>query len=853
MAQHTPMMKQYLSIKSEHPSELLFYRMGDFYELFFDDAKEAAELLEITLTARGHAGGEPIPMAGVPFHAAESYLAKLIKKGRSVAICEQVGDVTGKGPVEREVVRVLTPGTLCEESFLNSKEENSLLALCAGKQGAIGLAVLDFSTGKFLIKQVDDDSKLLDEIHRINPSEIVVDEKASFQLPEQYAVTERPHWEFSFDSASDKLLAYYGVANLDSFGCQKSQAATIAAGVLMHYIELTQKRIPKHIKALQWEAHNAFINLDEVSRKNLELSASIGGDAKHTLLAVLDHNATAMGSRMLSSWLRSPLQDQARITRRHDAVSAILDAGMFDAIYEQLKQIADIERILSRVAMRSASPRDLEKLGLSLSVFPQLISLLSDIDNPAIAQLSKHIGQYPKLIDTLTAALMTNPPATIRDGGFIREGFHAEFDKLMDLANNTDRILSEMEEKERQDSGISTLKFGFNKVHGFYIEVSKGQSAQVPDHYVRRQTLKNAERYITPELKALEEKYLSSKSQALSLEKQLYAELLDELQAPLPELQRSAQAIAHLDCLNNFAERALSLNYTRPKFSEEKCLAIKQGRHPVIEACQKAPFVPNDVHFNEDCTLQVITGPNMGGKSTYMRQTALIVIMAHIGSFVPASHCELGPIDAIFTRIGASDDLARGRSTFMVEMTEAATILKQASTHSLVLMDEIGRGTSTFDGLSLAMAMASALAESRAFTQFATHYFELTQLPETVANVKNLHFSAVEKGEGIIFLHRVEDGPTNRSYGIQVARLAGVPNTVLAHAQQLLEKLEQPHQAIDLAESAASLKAAIDDAEPTYQARHPVLEKLAGLDVDDLSPRAALNMLFELSALAKAN
>ncbi|WP_444999791.1 DNA mismatch repair protein MutS [Halomonas mongoliensis] len=845
---HTPMMAQYLKIKREHPEVLLFYRMGDFYELFFDDARRAAALLDITLTQRGQSAGKPIPMAGVPYHSAEGYLARLVAAGESVAICEQVGDpAASKGPVERRVVRVVTPGTLYDEALLDARRDNLLVAVHAAGE-RYGLAWLELSSGRFSVLEVEGEGEMLAELQRLDPAELLVAESLSLPpaLTGRRGLRRQSDWLFDLESANRLLCDQFQVQDLRGFGCAHLTAALTAAGVLIEYARDTQRSRLPHVTAIGVESRDDAVVIDAASRRNLEIDVNLGGTGDNTLASVLDVTATAMGSRLLKRWLNRPLRDLERVRARQSAVALLLEADGFEALRASLKAVGDVERILARVALYSARPRDLARLRDAFNALPELEQSLADyVEGTALDELRRHIRPYPELADTLTRALVENPPVVIRDGGVIAEGFDAELDEHRGLAEHAGDYLVKLEARERERTGLPGLKVGYNRVHGYYIEIPRAQAREAPVDYVRRQTLKNAERFIIPELKEFEDKALSAKSRALAREKLLYDGLLDTLNAELDALQASSRALASLDVLCAFAERARALEFSRPQLAERPGIVIRGGRHPVVEQVSDAPFVPNDLVLGDDRRMLVITGPNMGGKSTYMRQAALIVLLAHTGSFVPADAAEIGPVDRIFTRIGSSDDLAGGRSTFMVEMTETASILHNATDHSLVLMDEIGRGTSTFDGLSLAWASAEHLTRTRAFTLFATHYFEMTALPEQAEGVANVHLTAAEHRDGIVFMHRVEEGPANQSYGLQVAQLAGVPQGVIARAREKLAQLEQ--QEVD--QGSRSPRAG-SSAPPPQQndlfasAPHPLVEELGGLALDDLTPRQALELLY---------
>ena len=841
---HTPMMQQYLRIKAAHPDTLLFYRMGDFYELFFDDARKAARLLDITLTARGQTQGQPIPMAGVPYHAVEPYLAKLVRLGESIALCEQIGDpASSKGPVERQVMRIITPGTLTDEALLEERRDSLLAALHQDK-GLFGIATLDLCSGRFTVLEVHSPEEVASELERIRPAELLISEDLNTALVEgRRGVRRQAPWHFEGDSAVRLLCAQLGTRDLSGFGCAGLTAAIGAAGCLLHYIRETQRTALPHIRAITVERREDSLILDAVSRRNLELEININGGHEHTLAAVMDHTATAMGSRCLRRWINRPLRDQAVLRERHHCVGSLVDNRAYSGLHNVLRNAGDMERILARVALRSARPRDLAQLRIALGLLPELRTILENIDSPLLHILRQEIGIYPELHALLLKAIIENPPMLTRDGGVIAAGYDAELDQLRTLRENAGQYLLDLEMRERARSGISTLKVSYNRVHGYYIEITRAQAERIPADYQRRQTLKGAERYITPELKDFEDQVLSSNERSLAREKALYEDLLDKLLIELPGLQTSAAALAQLDVLSNLAERADTLNFNPPQLVASAELTIEDGRHPVVERTLDTPFVCNDISLHDQRRMLIITGPNMGGKSTYMRQIALITLLAHIGSFVPARRAVIGPIDRIFTRIGASDDLAGGRSTFMVEMTETANILHNATMHSLVLMDEIGRGTSTFDGLSLAWACALYIArEVRAFTLFATHYFELTALPETLDGIANVHLDAVEHGDTIVFLHAVKDGPASQSYGLQVAALAGMPRQVIELARQRLQQLE-----------AGRLPTPDPQQMPLFSPStpHPLIAAVIHIQPDELSPKQALETLYRLQEIAK--
>jgi DNA mismatch repair protein MutS len=794
ISHHTPMMQQYLTIKADHPNELLLYRMGDFYELFFDDAIRAAKLLDITLTARGQSSGQPIPMAGVPYHAVENYIARLIRIGETIVICEQIGDpATSKGPVERKVTRILTPGTVTDEAFLNARQENLIVALFA-QRGRFGIATLELSTGSFTIAECADQKTLDAELMRLQPTEMLLAE--GYRLPtleflNNCALKHRLAVDFDLQAAQLRLCEHFSVADLSVFNINTAQTIAIrAAGALLNYIQHTQRSAVPHIRKMSFESPSDSIQIDAHTRRNLELCSNILGQEKHTLLYVLDQCTTAMGSRLLQRWLARPLRDHDILQQRLQAVTQLKTQQSYTSLAKNLTQVADIERISSRIALQSARPRDLLRLADSLAQLPLLHAALQNISSALITELVQQLHLLPKMLKLLHSAIIPDCPLLIRDGGVIAPGYDAELDRLRTIHDDADAYMTNLEQQERAATGLSTLKVGYNRVHGFYIELSRAQSDTVPVHYQRRQTLKNVERFITPELKNFEDQVLSSKDRALSREKFLYEELLQTLKIDLGKLQELAHAIATLDVLQNFSQRADHLNYSCPEFSNTPGITINGGRHPVVEYIQQTAFVPNNCKLDNKHRMFIITGPNMGGKSTYMRQIALIVLLAHIGSFVPATKAQIGPIDQIFTRIGASDDLAAGRSTFMVEMLEAANILHNATEQSLVLMDEIGRGTSTYDGLALAWAIAQQLAtHNKCFTLFATHYFEMSELPAEIACVANLHFDAIEQNDKLVFMHQALPGPTNKSFGLQVARLAGVPNAVINLAQAKLQEL----------------------------------------------------------------
>ncbi|EGR2434981.1 TPA: DNA mismatch repair protein MutS [Vibrio cholerae] len=850
LSHHTPMMQQYLRLKAENPDILLFYRMGDFYELFYDDAKRASELLDISLTKRGASAGEPIPMAGVPFHAVEGYLAKLVQMGESVAICEQIGDpATSKGPVERKVVRIVTPGTVTDEALLSERIDN-LIAAIYHHNGRFGYATMDITSGRFQLSEPQTEEEMAAELQRTSPRELLFPEDFSpvHLMASRQGNRRRPIWEFELDTAKQQLNQQFGTRDLVGFGVEQAKLGLCAAGCLIQYVKDTQRTALPHIRSLTWDRQDQSVILDAATRRNLELTHNLAGGTDNTLAEVLDHCATPMGSRMLKRWIHQPMRDNATLNQRLDAITELKETALYGELHPVLKQIGDIERILARLALRSARPRDLARLRHAMQQLPELHSVMSELKQPHLSELRTHAEPMDELCDLLERAIKENPPVVIRDGGVIADGYSAELDEWRDLANGATEFLERLEAEERDRHGIDTLKVGYNNVHGFYIQVSRGQSHLVPPHYVRRQTLKNAERYIIEELKQHEDKVLNSKSRALALEKQLWEELFDLLLPHLEQLQQLAASVAQLDVLQNLAERAENLEYCRPTLVQEAGIHIQGGRHPVVERVMNEPFIANPIELNPQRRMLIITGPNMGGKSTYMRQTALIALMAHIGSYVPAESASIGPLDRIFTRIGASDDLASGRSTFMVEMTETANILHNATRNSLVLMDEIGRGTSTYDGLSLAWASAEWLAkEIGAMTLFATHYFELTELPNVLPHLANVHLDAVEHGDGIAFMHAVQEGAASKSYGLAVAGLAGVPKPVIKNARAKLQQLEQLSS--QPAETRKPSRVDIANQLSLIPEPSAVEQALAGVDPDQLTPRQALDMLYQLKKL----
>ncbi len=853
-SEHTPVIQQYLGFKAEYPNTLLFFQMGDFYEFFFDDARRATELLGLALTKRGSSAGEPIPMAGMPIHAAENYLAKLVELGESVVICDQVGDpATTKGPVERKVTRIVTPGTITDEALLKERRDTLLFSIHLHEKN-IGLAWLDLSGGRFHVMQIDCEhdqqnkeykvDELVAELERLQPAEVLISEDSPLltELRNYRSVTTVPPWYFDLDSTTRQLKDHFAVSDLKGFGCADLPSTISAAGCLLQYTRETQRSSVPHLTHLQLEHRSDTITIDAASRRNLEILHSISGERKHSLAYLMDSAITGMGSRMLSRWLQAPLRNQAMIKSRHHAVASLIENQRYDDQRESLRSIGDMERIISRIALKSARPRDLAQLRSSLSALPEIKKKLQQFDSPRLQQLHKLMNEFPELLHLLTVGIKDEPPVLIRDGGVIAEGYHAELDELRAISKSATDYLKQIETRERESTGYHTLKVGYNRVHGYYIEISRLQSSNVPTHYHRRQTLKGTERFITPELKEYEDKVLSASDKALALEKKLYAALLDQLAEHTAELQTSSAAIAELDVLNSFAERAVNLDYAQPELRDDAAIYIEAGRHPVVESILEESFIPNDLVMDQERKMLIITGPNMGGKSTYMRQVALIVLLAHCGSFVPAKTASIGNIDRIFTRIGASDDLAAGRSTFMVEMIETANILNNATENSLVLMDEIGRGTSTFDGLSLAWASAVHLLEKiGAWTLFATHYFEMTAIPETQPTAINVRLDAIEHKDKLVFMHTVKEGPADRSYGLQVAQLAGVPKQVISNAKIRLKELESQKVSVLSGDERVVVEAPASHDE--------LVEALEAIDPDELSPKEALERLYVLKGI----
>lgn len=860
--EHTPLMKQFFAAKAEHPDVLLFFRMGDFYELFYDDARKAARLLDITLTQRGSSAGQPIPMAGVPHHAYETYLARLVALGESVAICEQIGDpAQSKGLVERKVVRIVTPGTVTDEALLNDRRDTLLLAVARGRNG-YGLAWADLAAGRFLVNEVASEDALEAELARLEPAEVLVADEDNWPafVHARSGVRRRAPWLFDADSGRRQLLRFFGLHDLSGFGIDDRPQAIAAAAALLGYVEETQKQRLPHLTSIAVESGDGAIAMNAATRRHLELDTRVDGDTRTTLLGVLDSTITPMGGRLLRRWLHRPLRDRATVRLRHQAVEMLVTSGAVDPLRDSFRALGDLERILSRIALRSARPRDLSTLRDGLGLLPAARGVLAPLDSPRLQQLAAELGEHDDHAHLLAAAIVPQPPVLARDGGIFAPGYDAELDELRALSTNADQFLIDLEARERTATGIPTLKVGYNRVHGYYIEISKGQSDKAPTHYTRRQTLTGAERYITEELKQFEDKVLSARERALARERLLYEQLLDALNERLEPLRRCAAALSELDVLACFAERAQSLDWAQPELSDEPGIRIERGRHPVVEAVRSEPFEPNDLILDDDTSgngrrMLVITGPNMGGKSTYMRQNALIVLLAYIGSFVPAARAVLGPIDRILTRIGAGDDLARGQSTFMVEMSETSYILHHATDQSLVLMDEIGRGTSTYDGLALAEACARHLAHTnRAWTLFATHYFELTALAEPGSGIANVHLDAVEHhdkqgGDTLVFMHAVKDGPADRSFGLQVAALAGLPKSVVKQARSRLAELEQHNRD---APPPSLTPAALDQPQQfgLFAPSSAALDALAAIDPDELTPKQALEALYRLKALS---
>jgi DNA mismatch repair protein MutS len=855
LQQHTPMMQQYLNIKKQYPDMLVFYRMGDFYELFYEDAQRAVKLLNITLTHRGQSAGRPIPMAGVPYHSVEGYLARLVKCGESVVICEQVGEaVVAKGPMDRQVSRIITPGTVSDEALLDAKTD-TLLAAVFLKDQKFGIAWLDITSGRFSLIEGEGEHALASELDRIHPAEILLPEnlESSVILPIKIPTKKRNVLDFDLSRARQRLTQQFDVFDLKGFGCDTAELGIAAAGCILKYVYETQKTVLPHISRLQLENRDESLILDPGTRRNLELFENLQGGTENSLISVLDTTVTPMGGRMLRRWLTSPSLHRDRINQRQVIIQEFLDTQAYRVLQKHLRGIGGMERILGRIALKSARPRDLAQLGMALGILPELHEVLYSLHTPLAQSIKKRIHEFPVICQLLSNAIIENPPQLIRDGGVIAKGYNENLDELRELSEHADDYLVTLESREREQTGLSTLKVGYNRVHGYYIEISKLQSGAAPEHYIRRQTMKNAERFIIPELKTFEDKILSAKERALNLEKALYDQLLDSLMPDLAAMQESASALAELDVLCCFAERAEQLKLFPCEFSTNPGIYIESGRHLVVESVSSMPFISNDCDLSPQNRTLIITGPNMGGKSTYMRQVALITLLAHTGSFIPAKKAIIGPIDRIFTRIGASDDLASGRSTFMVEMTETANILHNATPKSLVLIDEIGRGTSTFDGLSLAYAIATFLSDQiGAFTLFATHYFELTELENTSKGVKNIHFNAREQEDKIVFLHQVKPGSANKSYGIQVAKLAGIPSPVIRQAQEKLIQLEQTKRPFNPTHN--SLPETLSPQEDlsltnTYAVAIDLENRLKATNPDALTPKQALDLVYELCSL----
>ena len=841
-------MQQYLRIKADYPDIILLFRMGDFYEVFYDDARRAAKLLDITLTARGKSAGEPIPMAGIPYHALDGYLVKLIRKGESAAICEQVSEPTaGKGIVDRKVVRIVTPGTVTDEALLSGRQD-ILLAAAAKVGKSWALAWMDLSSGRFLARLLPSMDDLETQLERLLPAELLVPEDAGWaaSLSGQSGLKKRAPWHFDHESAYHLLTGQFGTRDLAGFGLEDEPAAIAAAGALLQYAQETQRKALPHLRGIKMENPHSHLHLDATTRRNLELLHHPEGRDEHTLAGIMDSTITPMGGRLLRRWIAEPIRDRDRLQLRHNSIGDLLETRLFESLRKLFRSVGDIERILARVALGSARPRDLTTLRQTLGVLPDIKSSLTSVNRIHLQQCGEEIACLPHLFDLLSVALVDEPPVLIRNGGVIAKGFDAELDELRGLSENADEFLLDYENRQKEESGIPGLKVGYNRVHGYFIEITHAHQDKVPLHYKRRQTLKSAERYITEELKTFEDQVLSSRERAQARELYCYEELVSTLQSELVPLQEVATAISRLDVLCALTERAIALDFCCPELSEQTGIDIRDGRHPVIENVQTEAFTPNNSCMNPLRRMLIITGPNMGGKSTYMRQTALICLLAYTGSWVPASSAVIGPLDRIFTRIGAGDDLSRGRSTFMVEMTETANILHSASQHSLVLMDEIGRGTSTYDGLALAWAVAEYLARQvKAYTLFATHYFELTNLPQQLEGVHNVHLKAVEHGDRIVFLHSVDDGPASQSYGLQVAALAGIPKNVLRRARFQLSKLESAEND----SPQMGLFTTYEEPEPELEPDNPVLDRLDETDPDELTPRAALDLIYKLKGL----
>lgn len=851
------MMQQYLDIKADYADTLLFYRMGDFYELFYEDAHKAAEWLGITLTHRGKSNGTPIPMAGVPYHSVDNYLAKLVRQGKSVAICEQIGDpATTKGPVERKVVRVITPGTLSDENLLEADKQNLLAAIYhfnkTKTDQAYAIAWIDLAGGEFFCNQFADQQALFNEIARLNPKEILCTEEYIDTMHKQGFTTKyQEDWQFDCQQNYQALLKHFQVKNLDGFGCEQMTAAICAAGAALNYAKLTQQSLLPHLNKLKPFNSQKILFLNKQTRQHLEISENIFGQEDKTLFAVINRTCTAMGCRLLKNWLHAPLIDQQQIEKRLQLVEELIASSQIDLLSEKLKPIKDMQRILTRVALGTVRPRDLSGLTQSLCALPELIDWLIQQNN-LLAKYASKLDRHQQIYQLLSKAIDDNPPVLLRDGNVIREGYNQTLDELRDLSDNASNLLEDLEKQEKAATGINNLKVGYNKVHGFYIEISKAQATAAPITYTRRQTLKNAERFITPQLKQLEDKVLSSQSKALALEKQLYQQLIEQLLPELNSMQTTANKIAQLDALHSYAHIAIDNQFVRPQFSEHSGIQISAGRHPVVENFQSEKFIANNLQVSQEQKSIIITGPNMGGKSTYMRMTAIICLLAHAGCYVPAESAKLGLLDAIYTRIGASDDLAGGRSTFMVEMSETADILNNASERSLVILDEIGRGTSTYDGLALAWATLDYLSEKiKPILLFATHYFELTQITHTNPRVKNLHFGAILHGNQLILDHQIHHGPTSKSYGIHVAKLAGVPHAVIEIAKNYQYHLEQGKHHINQSQQDQPPTQTSLTSQQISKLTDPRIEKLNRINPDELTPKQALQLLYELVQMGK--
>jgi DNA mismatch repair protein MutS len=843
-------MQQYLGIKSEFPETIVLFRMGDFYEVFYDDARKASALLDITLTTRGESAGAPIPMAGVPYHALDNYLSRLVKLGESAAICEQVSEPEpGKGLVDRKVVRVVTPGTITEEALLESRQENIIASLALLGE-CWGLAWLDLSSGRFLVRSLEGDKDIPSQLARLNPAELLVPEHLGVEAEKHRSARSRPPWKYDVSTARDLLCEQFGTSDLSGFGIEDAEHLIVAAGSLLDYVQEMQRSDLPHLTGISLEQAGEFLHLDNISRRNLELETSLGGDTKPTLVGIMDTTVTAMGGRLLRRWINNPILDHDRLMLRFESIQQLLEHDLFEPLMELLAGIADLERILTRVALGSARPRDLVAMRQSLAQVPAIQKAISASGSDDLEITLGELPSFPDIYALLERAIEAEPPVLIRDGGVIARGYDSELDRLRSLSENANEFLLDYEKSQKETTGISNLKVGYNRVHGYFIEVSHSQQHRVPDNYTRKQTLKAAERYITEELKQFEDQVLSSRERALAREKHCYQELVETLAGDLNGLRVLADRLGRLDVLCAFAERARGLRLSRPTLVNDTGIMIRGGRHPVVEQVQDQPFTPNDLTLDSDTNMLVITGPNMGGKSTYMRQTALIVLLAHAGSWVPADDAVIGPVDRIYTRIGAGDDLAGGRSTFMVEMSETANILNNATRQSLVLLDEIGRGTSTYDGLALAWACATYLARSvKAYTLFATHYFELTHLADLRANVRNVHLEAKEHQDRIIFLHSVQPGPASQSYGLQVAALAGIPPSVLAQARQHLARLERQQR------DDSPQMGLFDQAAVSHSREEPdeMRQRIIDIEPDDLSPREAHELLYELKRLAESD